>query len=237
MVTQHKRVHQLPEQTDSTLTNPKHLEKTIFSPPRTKKEHVNDIKDQTLLQQPMEIKLQTQKPFQIQHRPRTEQLNDQKDFLFHQKLHKNPNFTQKSNHKQKKILLHEKSLKRVTFTRFSIKNRIKTQTLYGNQTTNKKKTSFCMKNHLKEQPLHAFPSKIAYILQTKKNILMHEKSLKRVIFTRFSNINEIKNQPFAEMKSAETLRAHTDRESQIMDEERARDTSIERESESAESEE
>jgi len=57
--------------------------------------------------------------------------------------------------------LHEKSLKRVTFTRFSIKNRIKTQTLYGNQTTNKKKTSFCMKNHLKEQPLHAFPSKIA----------------------------------------------------------------------------
>jgi len=139
MATQHKRVHQLPKQTDSTLTNPKHLEKTFFSPPRIKKEHVNDIKDQTLLQQPMEIKLQTQKPFQIQHRPRTEQLNDQKNFLFHQKSHKNPNFTPKSNHKQKKILLHEKSLKRVTFTRFFIKNCIKTQTLYEIKPQTKRK--------------------------------------------------------------------------------------------------
>ena len=105
IATQHKRVHQFPEQTDSTLTNLKHLEKTIFSPPRTKKEHVNVIKDQTLLQQPMEIKLQTQKPFQIQHRPRTKQFNDKKEFLFHQKLHKNPNFTRKSNHKKKSFCM------------------------------------------------------------------------------------------------------------------------------------
>ena len=66
---------------------------------------------------------------------------------------------------------------------------------------------------------------------------MHEKLLKRTTFIRFSNINKIKNQLFAETKSAETLRAHTDRESQTIDEERAIDTSIERESESAESEE
>jgi len=38
---------------------------------------------------------------------------------------------------------------------------------------------------------------------------MHEKSLKRAIFTRFSNINEIKNQPFAETKSAKTKSATT----------------------------
>ena len=44
-------------------------------------------------------------------------------------------------------------------TSFSIKNRIKTQTLHGIKPQTKK-TSFCMKNHLKEQPLHAFPSKI-----------------------------------------------------------------------------
>jgi len=101
--------------------------------------------------------------------------------LFHQKPHKNPNFMWKSNHKQKEnILLHEKLLKRATFTRFSIKNRIKTQALHGNHSTNKK-----------------------------KNILMHEKSLKRAIFTRFSNINEIKNQPFAETKSAKTKSATT----------------------------
>jgi len=67
MATQHKRVHQLPKQTDSTLTNLKHLQETFFSTPRTKKDHVNDIKEQTLLQQPTEIKLKTQKPFQIQH--------------------------------------------------------------------------------------------------------------------------------------------------------------------------
>jgi len=47
----------------------------------------------------MEIKPQTQNPFIFQQRPRTEH---QKDFLFHQKPHKNPNFTQKSNDKQKK---------------------------------------------------------------------------------------------------------------------------------------
>jgi len=65
----------------------------------------------------------------------------------------------KSNHKQKEnILLHEKLLKRATFTRFSIKNRIKTQALHGNHSTNKKKTSLCMKSHLKEQSLHAFPT-------------------------------------------------------------------------------
>jgi len=46
MATQHKRVHQLPKQIDSTLTNLKHLQKTFFSPPRIKKEHVNDIKEQ-----------------------------------------------------------------------------------------------------------------------------------------------------------------------------------------------
>jgi len=63
MATQHKRVHQLPKQTDSTLTNLKHLQKTFFSPPRTKKDHVNDVKEQTLLQQPTKIKLQMQKPF------------------------------------------------------------------------------------------------------------------------------------------------------------------------------
>jgi len=62
---------------------------------------------------------------------------------------------------------------------------------------------------------------------------LHEKLLKRTTFIHFSNINEIKNQPFAETKSAKTLRAQTDRESQTMDEERAKDTSIERESESA----
>jgi len=145
----------------------KHLQKTFFFQPRTKNDHVNDIKKQTLLQPPREIKRQTQKPFQIQHQPRTERLNHQKDFLFPKKPHENPNFTRKSFHKQK------------------------------------------------------------------KNILLHEKLLKRTSFIHFSNINEIKNQPFAETKSAETLRAQTDRESQTMDEERAKDTSIERESESA----
>jgi len=89
-------------------------------------DHVNDIKKQTLLQPPTEIKRQTQKPFQIQHQPRTKLLNHQKDFLFHQKPHENPNFTRKSFHKQKKnILLHKKSLKRTTFTRFSNINKIK----------------------------------------------------------------------------------------------------------------
>jgi len=65
---------------------------------------------------------------------------------------------------------------------------------------------------------------------------LHEKLLKRATFIHFSNINEIKNQPFVETKSTETLRAQTDRESQTVDEERVRDTSIERESESVESE-
>ena len=99
----------------------KHRQKTLFFQPRTNNDNVNDIKKQTLLQPPRKIKRQMQKPFQIQHQPRTERLNNQKDFLFHKKPHENLNFTRKSFHKQKK-------------------------------------TSFCMKNYLKEQPLYAFPT-------------------------------------------------------------------------------
>jgi len=82
--------------------------------------------------------------------------------------------------------LHEKSLKRATFTCFSIKNRIKTQTLHENQTTNKKKiilhekslkratfTCFSIKNCIKAQALHANHS-----TNTKRNILLHENHLK-----------------------------------------------------------
>jgi len=50
MATQLKRLHQLQKQTDSTNTNLKNLQKTFFSPPRTKNDHVNVIKEQTLLQ-------------------------------------------------------------------------------------------------------------------------------------------------------------------------------------------
>ena len=57
---------------------------------------------------------------------------------------------------------------------FSIKNRIKTKTLHANHSTNK------------------------------KNILLHEQSLKRATFTRFSNENEIKNEPFAQTKNADS---------------------------------
>jgi len=78
--------------------------------------------------------------------------------LFHKKSHKNPNFTRKSNHKQKEIVLHEKSLKRTTFTCFSIKNCIKAQALHANHSTNIKRNILLHENHLKEQPLHVFPT-------------------------------------------------------------------------------
>ena len=118
IATQLKHFHQLPKQTDSTNTNLKNLQKTFFSPPRTKNDHVNDMKEQTLLQNQ-----QKSNP-----RSRTEQWNDQKDFIFHQKSHKNQNFTRKSFNKQKKnILLHEQSLNRATFTRFSNENEIKNE--------------------------------------------------------------------------------------------------------------
>ena len=51
--------------------------------------------------------------------------------------------------------------------------------------------------------------------KTNKNIIFHQKSLKRPTFTRFSNISDIKNQPFAdellrwtkrELESTETKR-------------------------------
>jgi len=94
----------------------KHLQKTFFFQPRTKNDHVNDIKKQTLLQPSREIKRQMQKPFQIQHQPRTERLNHQKDFLFPKKAHENPNFTRKSFHRKKKS--------------FCMKNYLKEQLLY-----------------------------------------------------------------------------------------------------------
>jgi len=43
------------------------------------------------------------------------------------------------------------------------------------------------------------------ISQTKKNILLHQQPLKTTTFTCFSNINEIKNQPFAKTQSAKTF--------------------------------
>jgi len=102
----------------------KHLQKTFFSPPRTKNDHVNDIKEQTLLQNQQKSNPKRRNLFTS----RTEQWNDQKDFFFHQKSHKNQNFTCKSFNKQKKnILLHEQSLKRATFTRFSNENQIKNE--------------------------------------------------------------------------------------------------------------
>jgi len=76
----------------------KHLQKTFFSPPRTKNDHVNDIKEQTLLQNQQKSNPIRKNLF----RSITEQWNDQKNFLFHQKSHKNQNFTRKSFNKQKK---------------------------------------------------------------------------------------------------------------------------------------
>jgi len=102
----------------------KHLQKTFFSPPRTKNDNVNDIKEQTLLQNQQKSNPKRKNLF----RSRTEQWNDQKDFLFHQKSHKNQNFARKSFNKQKKnILLNEQSLKRATFTHFSNENQIKNE--------------------------------------------------------------------------------------------------------------
>jgi len=60
-----------------------------------------------------------------------------------------------------------------------------------------KKTSFFIKNHIKTKTLHANHS-------TTKKILLHEQSLKRATFTRFSNKNKIKNEHFAQMKNAES---------------------------------
>jgi len=49
IATQLRHLQQLPKQTDSTNTTLKILQKTFFTPPRTKNEVVNDIKEQTLL--------------------------------------------------------------------------------------------------------------------------------------------------------------------------------------------
>jgi len=49
MATQLRHLQQLPKQTDSTNTTLQNLQKTYFTPPRTKNEVVNDIKEQTLL--------------------------------------------------------------------------------------------------------------------------------------------------------------------------------------------
>jgi len=62
----------------------------------------------------------------------------QKPFLFQQR----PRIELLNN--QKDFLFHQKPHKNPNFTRKSIDKQ--------------KKTSFCMKNHLKDQPLHAFPT-------------------------------------------------------------------------------